>query len=297
MSKTELEKFLAEEVEKTKGISYPVKAGVLRRLFVKKLPLSKLHPNPNDEFCFPDIGPNYEIISRYEKDFRRFGGDLDGSLVNNSASEPIDVEKISPHGYRILNGHHRWAAARALGMKKLRVKIVDLTQGKDIRKMIEAAGSDRRVTLDLDEVVFRPADHPYLEKELPYPLKRMYKERLRLGIPALFSMLNQKGYDIWVYTANNVSLDYLRHYFKHYRIHVAGIITGTGRKGPSGTDTKAELEKMMNEKYKSTVHIGDSVLVSTVSGSRDFVDYPLNENSPAWSREVMEAFEKIRKHE
>ena len=69
-NKTNFQLFLEEEVGKVKGIYYPVKAGFLKRAFIKKAPCGKLHPNPNDEFCMPEIGPNYEIISRYEKDFR-----------------------------------------------------------------------------------------------------------------------------------------------------------------------------------------------------------------------------------
>lgn len=62
-AKSQFELFLDDEVGKMKGISYPVRAGLLRRLFIKNMDCRKMHPNPNDEFCFPDIGPNYEIIS------------------------------------------------------------------------------------------------------------------------------------------------------------------------------------------------------------------------------------------
>ncbi|MBP3241914.1 MAG: ParB N-terminal domain-containing protein [Oribacterium sp.] len=33
--------------------------------------------------------------------------------------DPIIVEKMYPDGYMILNGHHRWAAATRLGLKKV----------------------------------------------------------------------------------------------------------------------------------------------------------------------------------
>ena len=70
MAATEFSTFLQAEVSKVKGIAYPVKAGFLRRVFVKTAPCSKLHPNPNDEFCFPDIGPNEEIMAHYRELYR-----------------------------------------------------------------------------------------------------------------------------------------------------------------------------------------------------------------------------------
>ncbi len=67
MAKSEFDRFLEEEVAKQKGVAYPVKAGLWERLTVKQAAYTKLHPNPADEFTFPSIGPNYEIISDYEK--------------------------------------------------------------------------------------------------------------------------------------------------------------------------------------------------------------------------------------
>ena len=70
MAKTEFDNYIADEVSKLKGVYMPVKAGLLERLFKKRLHMNKLHPNPDDEFAFPDIGPYYEIVSGYEKAIR-----------------------------------------------------------------------------------------------------------------------------------------------------------------------------------------------------------------------------------
>ena len=135
VSKTNFQSFLEEEVNKVKGIYYPVRAGFLRRAFIKHAPCRKLHPNPEDEFCDPEIGPNYEIISNYERAFRdtvRFNSSLEGGGI----SEPLMVQKAKPDGYLILNGHHRWAAALRVNVYRVKVKIVNLTQVADIRRMI-----------------------------------------------------------------------------------------------------------------------------------------------------------------
>ena len=298
MAVTNFSTFLKEEVSKVKGIAYPIKAGFLRRVFIRKAPCSKLHPNPNDEFCIPDIGPNEGIMARYMKNYR----DLmvsghDPLFEDRSVREPIIVERIHPDGYMILNGHHRWGAACRTGMKKLRIKIVDLTQKDDLQKMLASSASSRRVTFDLDEVIFRPEDDPWLEEPLRLPLKRWFRERLRLGVPALFHMLNNSGYDIWIYTSRYYSVNYLKYYLKHYHVQVTGIVTGIGRKAPAGTDTRKALETMLESRYESTVHIDKSEVIRTFTNPRSFEEFPLSGAPEAWSREVMDVFEKMKKND
>ena len=298
MAKSEFSTFLEQEVRKVKGIAYPVKAGFLRRVLISKAACSKLHPNPNDEFCIPEIGPSASIMARYMSVYRAL---VDNKRYEEDAylaiQEPIMVEKIYPDGYMILNGHHRWGAACRVGIHTLRIKIVDLTQESNLKAMLESSSSTRRVSLDLDEVIFQPEGDSFLEKPLRFPLNRFFKERLRLGIPALFNMLNQQGYDIWIYTKSYYSLDYLRYYFKHYHVHVTGIITGTERKAPVGTDTRKVLETRIKARYKTTVHVDNRAVIRTNSDTGEFDEYCLSGNSETWSREVMDIFEKMRKDE
>ena len=295
MAVTNFSTFLKEEVSKVKGIAYPIKAGFLRRVFIRKAPCSKLHPNPNDEFCFPDIGPNEGIMGRYMKNYRDLmASGHDRLFEDSSVREPIIVERIHPDGYMILNGHHRWGAACRTGMKKLRIRIVDLTQKDDLQKMLASSASSRRVTFDLDEVIFRPEDDPWLEEPLRFPLKRWFRERLRLGVPALFHMLNSEGYDIWIYSSGLCSTEYLRYYFKHYHVRVAGIVTGMARKAPAGTDTKKALEALMNNKYTTTVNIDNQEVIRTDAESASFDEYRLSGNGETWSREIMDIFEKMK---
>ena len=63
------EEYLSEEIRKYNGIAFPVRSSILRRLFVREAALNTLHPNPDDEFCNPDIGPSQTIISNYRKQF------------------------------------------------------------------------------------------------------------------------------------------------------------------------------------------------------------------------------------
>ncbi|MCR5421932.1 MAG: ParB/Srx family N-terminal domain-containing protein [Lachnospiraceae bacterium] len=114
--KTELSEFIANDIKKYGSERFPVKTGLFKRLFKKWTKCVNLHPNPDDEFCFPDIGPNYSIITDYETRIRDFI--VQGYGPWGKIKERLMVEAIHPDGYMLINGHHRWAAALRLGVKK-----------------------------------------------------------------------------------------------------------------------------------------------------------------------------------
>ena len=292
---TERQAFIAAEVSKVKGIAYPVHASQLERLFVRRVKLKRLHPNPYDEFCFPDIGPKEEILAKYKADFRKIKYDRGAAAYMDSrVGEPLDVQKIRPGGYMILNGHHRWLAAIRAGIKWLPVRIVNLTQEKDIQNMMHHSKNDRRVTLDLEEVVFTAGKDGKKEKPLGFPYNRIYKECPRLGIPALFSFFYTRGYDIWLYSAGYESFDYIQKLLKHYHVHVTGIVTGTARKAPKDTQSSEELEKRMATKYTKTVHVDDTSVLIVDSRNGEFRELPLP-GTGSWAAEIMELMNGVEK--
>lgn len=274
--------FISEEVDKYQGRLVPVKASLPERIFTRMVRCDRLHPNPYDEFSDPSVGPNYEIVSGYEhriKESRAHG--------DPPWDDPILVEKMLPDGYLILNGHHRWAAAVRMGLNRVRIRVVNLTQETDIRKMLELSNHDRRVTLDLDEVVFCDEASGHTEKA-PGPLSgRLFKERLKAGVPALFHFLNVNGYDIWVYTSKYYSMEYIRKLFKRYHVNVNGIVTGTARAKNTDPELRSEMEKMFADRYPETIHIDNESVLITHSDSREFGQYDLSQSDDAWSQEIM----------
>ena len=290
-SNTAFDEFIASEVKKYKGVYVPVKAGILQRALIRWAPCASLHPNPDDEFCSPKVGPNYQIISEYMYSFR-----LERQSSKQYCEEPLIVEKIRPDGYMILNGHHRWAAALQLGFRRIPIEIVDLTQEMDIRNILQYSKHDKRVTLDLDEVVFRPEGDDPAEKPLPFPLRSIYKQRLRLGIPALFHYLNKKGYDIWVYSAGYYSADYIQRLFRKYGVHVNGVVTGTGRKTGENKETRRELEALITAKYPETVHIDNKSVLRIFSQTKAVEDYTLGDGTEAWSMRVLDVMKTFENH-
>lgn len=287
-SKTELEAFLASEVAKYQGAAVPIRSGFFRRLLVWRLPVKKLHPNPDDVFCSPEIGPNNGIISEYVADFQRNGGaDI------RRAEEPVIVERIYPDGYMIVNGHHRWAAARKVGRRWINVRIVNLTHELDIRQTIQNSRHSKRVTLDLDEVVFRPETDPHVEPPLRWPLNKIYKEPLRLGVPALFHHLNTIGYDIWLYSSRFYTREYIHFYFKKRHALVIGVVTGSADRLKTAGRLREQLEKLAAAKYTSTIHIDSEAVLRFRTGSRDFEDFRLSGAADTWAEEVRQVIDGL----
>ncbi len=249
---------------------------------MKKADCTKLHPNPDDEFSFPDIGPSYRIIGEYEKKIRdamRYGQD--------PVEEPLIVEKMYPDGYMIINGHHRWAAALRMGVKTIPVQVVNLAHEEDIDKMIKNSDNTMRVTFDFDEVIF-VNDNRLSEKELSFPFSLFYKEKLKSGVPALFNFLIKKGYDIWVYSENYYSIDYIKALFNKYHASVSGIVTGTAKKNNMGAEAKKRIAEHIADKYKCTLHIDNDSILKTFSDSKEFEEYSLDCSEADWSKKIME---------
>ena len=295
-STTRMSQFIAEEVKKVKGIAIPARATMAERVFVRNVKCKKLHPNPNDEFCFPEIGPNEGIVSNYEKEFRIMKSDPNARHFQHmSAGARLIIQKIHPEGYMILNGHHRWIAAVRADVKRLPVRIVNLTQEKDIRNMLKRSKHVKRITLDLEEIVLSPGKDNQMEKPLVFPFNRLYRERLRLGIPALFSYCISQGYDVWLYSSGYESMDYIRELMKLYRAPVTGIITGTARKLPKDSKVREKIEALMAARYSRTLHADDNGIVCIENQTKEYREIPLK-GSSLWAAELIDIIGALEKN-
>lgn len=288
-SKTEFDAYLAQEIEDCRGVYFPVKTGILQRLLTKKADCDSLHPNPEDEFADPEVGPNYKIISAYQDQFL--------NEIKHAqyyfTGEPIIVERTHPEGYRIINGHHRWAAALRLGMAQIPIRIVNLTHEEDVKRILAQTTHTKRAALDLDEVVFLQ-DGP-LESPLPFPWSRLYTDRVRLGVPALFHCLAKNGYDIWLYSAKYYSTDYIQNLFRRYHVRVDGVMTAIGKRAKAAGADGRSLEKLITDKYLYTVHIDRDSVLKIDKGTKEFQDYPLGGEAADWSKQVMDVIAEIEK--
>ncbi len=277
---TDLMNDIQNDIRKYEGIRMPLKASLFERIFVRKLRTAKIHPNPDDEFCMPSIGPNYEIISDYVSKIRR------GKYWAGGADdEPLYIEKMYPDGYMILNGHHRWAAALRLKKRRIPVRIVNMTTDADIDKILAQSTNEKRASFDLDEVVFCN-DGEFEKKPVLLP-GSLNKEHIRLGMPALSHFLISRGYDLWVYTQKYYSDDYIRHFLKAYHIGVKGVITGYSRKRWKKNELGTQIEKKIMNKYKVTLNITKDEIIKIENKSGTFEQVDLGDVATDWSKNAI----------
>ena len=117
---SDIKSWIREDLKFTEGRRETVKAGLLERRIPKKVKPEELHVNPDDEFTFPDIGPNDAIIENYSTLARRYF-----ALKEPVYPEPLQVLKLKMGGYMILNGHHRWAGALKARVPTIRIVVSD----------------------------------------------------------------------------------------------------------------------------------------------------------------------------
>lgn len=253
-----------------------IKAGLIERLTTRKMDPCKMHPNPEDEFSMESVGPNFEIVSDYE-DFIRNNRNLSKDIFD----EPVIVEKLKLDGYMLLNGHHRWFAAICSNLDKIRVKIVNLVHDEDIHRMLEGTANTHCAVFDLDEVLlagnaFAAAEIPgnYLSNKIPL--------RLRAGAPEAIRALQDKGYDIWIYTSQYYSEGDISILFELYDLSIAGAINCVRNKNAGYT---RESINHFHQKYSETIHIDNSSMLITHTGFKEFELLELEDTSD-WAKSI-----------
>ena len=221
-AKSEFEKYLAQKLKEDEGRLVPVKASARERLLVKKADIKKLHPNPEDEFCDPAIGPNDRIIADYVQKIR------------NSA------------------------------------------------------------TLNMDFV--SPATHK-TEAALPFPLNRIYTERLRLGAPDLIRELQKNGDQVWVYTSSFRSEKYIRGLFRCYGVKLDGIVNGQRHLREVQRDHSETLPQKLPNHYRISLHIDDEEIICVNGRQYGYEVYRLDAQDDDWKEKIIARADQIRKRE
>ena len=284
-----IREYVREELKKYDGIYLPVRVSFLEQVFLKKLPPQKLHPNPDDEFCSKEVGPSDEIISKYTKQ-------IHFNQIHNIEifEEPLIIEKIRPDGYMLLNGHHRWAAALMMDVKKVHVKLTNVVRLSDIVGQMEKTNRTKRASINLDDVVFCQNETEPAEKPLIFPFNKIFRERIRLGIPGLVYALQSAGYDVWFYTTGYASAEYIKHLLRHHRITINGMINGANRLNSARDKNMSSVKDLMDKKYRITLNIDMDTVSWIRSETKEFDQIEIPSDGDNWSQNVIEIVRKLK---
>lgn len=265
-------------------LTHTEKASLPERILVKMVPITSLHPNPDDEFVNPEIGPNNNIVGEYKNTLGQHEKN-----DKNPAIEPILVEKVSTGGFMILNGHHRWLAAKKMGLKRVPIRIVNPTHEEDILQKLETLNGDMCVAIDLDEVLICK-DNPDAVNKLIFPLGKIYTWPIRKETGPLINTLRRMGCDVWIYSGNFNPPQFIRATLAaHGANKIDGVICGFQIDALS-----ADVRKAVRKKYRSTVHIDGERMLWFNSDSKEFESYGLVLDD-AWARKIAAKIQDIIK--
>lgn len=152
-----------------------------------------------------------------------------------------------------------------------------------------------RVSFDLDEVLFVSPDTHKTEPPLPFPLNRIFRERLRLGTPELIRKLQSMGYDVWVYTSSFRTEKYIRSLFRLYGVRFDGVVNGQRHlKEVQGNHRESLPQKLPNH-YRISLHVDDETVICSLGPQYGFRAYQLDAQDDDWKEKIIARANEIRK--
>ena len=154
-----------------------------------------------------------------------------------------------------------------------------------------------RVSFDLDEVLFvNPQTHK-IEPPLPFLLRKIYTERLRLGTPDLIRQLQSLGYEVWIYTSSFRTESYIRHLFRWYGVRLDGIVNGSRHMREVQAKSACTLPQKLPSRYHISLHIDDEAVICSAAGQFGFRAYQLEADDDHWKEKIIARADQIRKIE
>ena len=161
---------------------------------------------------------------------------------------------------------------------------------------VNQAVEKMRVSFDLDEVLFVSPQTHETEPELPFPLNRIYTERLRKGTTELIPELQRLGFEVWIYTSSFRSERYIKNLFRHYHIHFDGIVNGE-RHQREVQANHPPLPTKLPSRYRISLHIDDEAIICTAGKLYGFNVYQLDAPDQDWKDKIIARVKEIQKKE
>ncbi len=277
----EFQRMVLDDIKQYSSRSRPMKTPLPEQLLRRRLPIDRVHPNPGDDFCSLEIGPSWEIISNYQQSIRS-----DLSHNQEPQIEPIIVEKNAACGFMIVNGHHRWYAAKRMGLAKIPVWITNLVHENEITAAIRRSEHTRCVSFDLDEVLICGPDLT-ADRAPVFPLNLIAPERIRKDTAYLFSELRKLEYDIWVYTGSYHTGAYIRRLFRLHGAKADGIMNGLREHRVS-----AEVMQAFRGHYRTLLHIDNEGIIRVDTATKQYETFAV-EPGDSWAYHVIDAVRRM----
>lgn len=278
---------VVDDIAKNSKNRKPVKAGLIERCAVRHCSPTSIHPNPNDEFSQPDIGPNLQIVGGYVKEIQ-----YDLNLCLPIFEEPLIVQKLEHDGYLLINGHHRWFAALRMKIDKIRIKIVNLIGETDLHRMVKDTQNSRLASFDFDEILLSTNENDFAPIVDPL-FSRKIKERLRAGAPEVIRAFQNAGYDICVYSSYYFTEEDFEDFFSMYDLKVNIVVNGINEKRKNTSGDSTQLQDILRNKYKKIAHVDNDSIICTDTVAKNYESYEISDNTKNWQDGITGILETI----
>ena len=160
-----------------------------------------------------------------------------------------------------------------------------------------AAAPLMRVSFDLDEVLFVSPKTHKTEPALPFPLNKIFRERLRLGAPDLIRSLQDSGYQVWIYTSSFRSERYIRRLFRLYGVRLDGIVNAERHLREVQGNRRERLPQKLPSRYRISLHVDDEAVIASWGREYGFHTYLLNAQDDDWKEKIIAHADRIRRME
>ena len=152
-----------------------------------------------------------------------------------------------------------------------------------------------RVSFDLDEVLFVAPDTHLTEPPLPFPLSRLFPERLRLGTAGLIRELQALPCEVWVYTSSFRSEKYIKTLFRLYGVRFDGIVNGDRHLREVQKDNRTILPQKLPNHYRISLHVDDEAVICALGKEYGFDTYQLDAQDDEWKEKTIRRVKQIRR--
>ena len=116
-----------------------------------------------------------------------------------------------------------------------------------------------RISFDLDDVLFVSPKRYETEPAPHFPFNLLFKDRLRKGTVKLIHELQQRGFEVWVYTSSFRSEQYIRSLFQRYGVKIDQIVNGQRHEQEVQRGRKTRLPQKMPNLYHISLHVDDDI--------------------------------------
>ncbi len=152
-----------------------------------------------------------------------------------------------------------------------------------------------RVSFDLDDTLFVDPEKFKTEKALIFPLRCIFRERLRLGTVGLFRYLREHDIEAWIYTTSYRSERYIRGLFLCYGIRLCEVVNGARHAEEVQRNSHDGLPSKYPSKYRIDLHIDDDISVRQNGDTYGFRVLIVGEDDDMWTEKIISKIEQIDK--